>query len=323
MDLMDLQNESFDKCTLKVACIIPTYNGRHELQRLLDSIQGQTASIDVFIVDSSSSDGTADFARSRCSNVLSIPSREFNHGGTRQLMVERNPGYDVYVFLTQDACLHEPQAIERIVAPFEDNKVAAVCGRQLPHQDANALAQHARAFNYPKNSRIKTLADASELGIKTAFMSNSFAAYRRDAMMEIGGFPKHVIFAEDMYATAKMLLKGWKVVYEGRASCRHSHNYTIAEEFRRYFDMGVFHAREPWIRETFGGAGGEGLRYVKSELKYLGLARLHIWPSAILRNACKLMAYKLGQKEQYLPINIKKKLGMYKGYWNSTYAEKN
>ena len=198
-----------------------------------------------------------------------------------------------------------------------------MCGRQLPHRDANALAKHARAFNYPKNSRVKTLADSQELGIKTAFMSNSFAAYRREALMEIGGFPNHVIFAEDMYAAAKMLQTGWQVAYEGNACCRHSHNYTITEEFRRYFDMGVFHAREPWIRETFGGAGGEGLRYVKSELKFLGASGLFLWPSAIIRNACKLIAYKLGQKERALSIGLKKKLGMYKRYWDSPYAERN
>ena len=307
----------------KVSCIVPTYNGKQDLQRLLDSLDKQSASFELFIVDSSSTDGTAELARSRCSNVLSIPGQEFNHGGTRQLMVERNPDFDVYVFLTQDAYLEDPQAIERIVSPFADAKVAAVCGRQLPHLVANALARHARAFNYPASSRVKTMADAQDLGIKTAFMSNSFAAYRREALMEIGGFPKHVIFAEDMYAAAKMLLAGWKVVYEGGASCRHSHNYTIAEEFRRYFDMGVFHAREPWIREAFGGAGGEGLRYVKSELKFLGVSRLYLWPSAIMRNACKLLAYKLGQKEQQLSIGLKKKLGMYKGYWNSPFAEKN
>lgn len=309
--------------TPKIACIIPTYNGKNDLNRLLDSLERQTRSFDLFIVDSSSKDGTAELAKLRCSNVLSISSQEFNHGGTRQLMVERNPDYDVYVFLTQDAYLEDPQAIQKIVSPFSDSEVAAVCGRQRPHLDATPLAQHARDFNYPMYARVKSLADAAELGIKTAFMSNSFAAYRREALLGVGGFPKHVIFAEDMYATAKMLLAGWKVVYEGQACCRHSHNYTFAEEFRRYFDMGVFHAREPWIREAFGGAGGEGLRYVKSELKFLGLSRLYLWPSAIIRNACKLLAYKLGQKEQQLSIGLKKKLGMYKRYWDGPYAEKN
>lgn len=315
-------SELLDTQKARIACIVPTYNGRDDLARLLDSLDKQTASFDLFIVDSSSTEGTGELALSRVSNVLTIPSSQFNHGGTRQMMVRRNPGYDIYVFLTQDAYLEDVDAIERLVTPFVDEKVGAVCGRQLPHRNASPLAEHARLFNYPESSLIKSFGDAPVLGLKTAFMSNSFAAYRGSALLEAGGFPEHVIFAEDMYVAARMLLSGWKVAYAGSACCRHSHNYTLMEEFRRYFDMGVFHAREPWIRERFGGAGGEGLRYVKSELKFLGLARLHLWPSAIFRNTCKLLAYKFGQKEQRMSIGLKKKLGMYKRYWDSPYAEK-
>lgn len=306
----------------KIACIIPTYNGKEELERLLDSLNRQTAIFDLFIVDSSSKDGTAELAHSRVENVVSIASSQFNHGGTRQMMIDQHPGYDIYVFMTQDAYLEQPQAIERLLAPFADEEVGAVCGRQLPHLDANPLAQHARMFNYPARSVIKSFKDAPALGLKTAFMSNSFAAYRGRALLEVGGFPEHVIFAEDMYAAAMMLVNGWKVAYAGDACCRHSHNYSALEEFRRYFDMGVFHAREPWIRQRFGSAGGEGLRYVKSELKFLGLSRLHLWPASVVRNACKLLAYKLGQKERKLSIGPKKKLGMYKRYWDSPYAER-
>lgn len=311
-----------DNRRTRIACIIPTYNGRDDLARLLDSLEKQSESFDLLIVDSSSSDGTGELARSRVANVVTIPGSQFNHGGTRQMMVNRNPGYDIYVFLTQDAYLEDANAIEHLVAPFKDEKVGAVCGRQLPHKDASPLAEHARLFNYPATSMVKTFEDAPVMGIKTAFMSNSFAAYRGGALVEVGGFPEHVIFAEDMYVAAKMLLGGWKVAYAGNASCRHSHNYSFQEEFRRYFDMGVFHAREPWIRERFGGAGGEGLRYVKSELKFLDLPRLYLWPSAIFRNVCKLFAYKLGQKEQGMSLGLKKKLGMYKRYWDSPYAEK-
>lgn len=309
---------------LRVACIIPTYNGHNELERLLDSLDTQTSPFDLFIVDSSSSDGTAELARTRVANVVTIPGSQFNHGGTRQMMVDQNPGYDVYVFMTQDAYLDDPQALEKLLLPFiDDESVAAVCGRQLPHLNANVLSEHARAFNYPEDSQIRTLADASELGIKAAFISNSFAGYRGNALLDVRGFPDHVIFAEDMYVAAKMLLRGWKVAYAGNAYCRHSHNYTIAEEFRRYFDMGVFHAREPWIRKHFSGAGGEGFRYVRSELKFLGLSRVHLWPSAILRNACKFLAYRLGRNERLIPKNVKKKLGMHKRYWESPFAEIN
>lgn len=305
---------------MRIACIIPTYNGKAELARLLDSLQTQTATFDTLIVDSSSTDGTQELARARVGDVTVIPSVEFNHGGTRQRMVDQNPAYDVFVFLTQDACLTDPDAVARIVEPFVAPKVGAVCGRQLPHLDASPLAQHARFFNYPEGVQIKAMADAPKLGIKTAFMSNSFAAYRGEALREVGGFPVHVIFAEDMYVAAKMLLAGWKVAYAGYAQCRHSHNYTIAEEFERYFDMGVFHTREPWIRQQFGGAGGEGMRYVKSELKFLGWSRFYLWPIAVLRNAVKLFGYKLGQQEAELPIGLKRKLGMYKRYWDGPFA---
>lgn len=35
------------------------------------------------------------------------------------------------------------------------------------------------------------------------------------------------------------------------------------------FDIGVFHSREAWIRDAFGGAEGEGTRFVLSEMTYL------------------------------------------------------
>lgn len=312
---------------LRVACIVPTYNGKDDLARLLDSLRLQTISFDLLIVDSSSTDGTRELAQARkeageITQFVEISGAEFNHGGTRQMMVNEFADYDIYVFLTQDAVLEDHKALANILQPFEDTQVSAVCGRQLPHHDANLLAQHARLFNYPQASQVKTQADIPTLGIKAAFMSNSFAAYRGDALHAVGGFPDYVIFAEDMFVAAKMLLAGFKVVYAGAAACRHSHNYTLQEEFRRYFDMGVFHAREQWIREEFGGAGGEGMKYVKSELRFLGFNHLYLWPAAIVRNALKLLAYKLGQREASLPIGLKKKVGMYKGYWSGPFAEK-
>lgn len=305
---------------LRIACVIPTYNGKEELRRCLNSLRTQTVPYDLLLVDSSSTDGTYELARQQVKVVERIPSSQFNHGGTRKIMADRYPNYDVYVYLTQDAELAEPDAIARIVAPFDDPEVGASCGRQLPHRDANPLAQHARLFNYPKIPQIKTMADAHRLGIKTAFMSNSFAAYRAEAMRSVAGFPSHVIFGEDMYIAAKMLVAGWKVAYAGDALCLHSHNYTMLEEFERYFDMGVFHAREPWIRQHFGSAGGEGMRYVKSELKFLGARRFYLWPSAIVRNAIKLFGYKLGQQESLFPTGLKRKLSMHKRYWDGPFA---
>lgn len=306
---------------IKIACVIPTFNGKEELKRCLDSLSSQLADHDVLIVDSSSTDGTAELGEKCANQFVVTTAKDFNHGGTRQMMVEKFNPYDVYVFLTQDAYLESENSIAQVLTFFADEQVGAVCGRQIPHHGAKAFETHARLFNYPTDIKVKSRNDIVDLGIKVPFVSNSFTAYRRAALVEAGGFPSNVILSEDMYVAAKMVLRGWKVVYAGNAECRHSHNYTIAQEFRRYFDIGVFHARESWIRENFGGAGGEGLRYVKSELKFLGLCRFYLWPSSLVRNACKLIAYKLGQLERFLPVGLKRKLSMHRRYWDGPYAK--
>lgn len=289
--------------------VVPSYNGLGDLKRLVASLP---ADANLYVIDSSSSDGTADYLVEQSIDHSIIPQREFNHGGTRQRAIEERPGYEVYIYLTQDAYLETPGAIERLLAHFDDSQVGAVCGRQLPHRDANPLASHARHFNYPAQSQTKGREDVPRLGLKTAFMSNSFAAYRASALLRTGGFPSDVILAEDMYVAACMLQQGWKIAYAGDACCHHSHNYTVWEEFKRYFDIGVFHASEPWIQRDLGGAGGEGLRFVRSELRYLGLAW---WPLAVMATAMKLVGYKLGKHHARLPVRLRKALSMHKGYW--------
>lgn len=298
-----------------VTCIVPTYNGKNDFLRLAQSLKKQNVNFNLLVVDSSSIDGTVELAEKYTNSVIVIPGSEFNHGGTRNFAARHAPDSDIFVFLTQDAYLASHDSLLNLLRGFDDPAVAAVCGRQLPHDDANPLASHARLFNYPADTEKKSLDDKFRLGIKTAFMSNSFSAYRSNVFFELGGFPDNTILSEDMYLTAKMILKGYKVVYCAEAAAKHSHNYTPWQEFRRYFDIGVFHACEPWIQKEFGGAGGEGMRYIRSEFSYL-LKNAPSWiPRALITNACKLAGYKLGRNYQKLPLWLRPKLSMYKSYW--------
>ncbi|WP_176504069.1 glycosyltransferase family 2 protein [Cobetia sp. 5-11-6-3] len=292
--------------------VVPTYNGLQDLKRLVSSLPSLS---NLFVIDSSSKDGTAQYLNDMNIDHIIIPTSEFNHGGTRQRALVERPGYDIYVFMTQDAYLAESVAIQNLIAPFEDIHVGAVCGNQLPHNDAMPIGEHARVFNYPDISNTKSLADAPKLGIKTAFMSNSFAAYRTTALQAVGGFPDHVILGEDMYVAAKMLMSQWKISYQGNAKCHHSHDYSLIEEGKRYFDIGVFLSRESWIQDYFGSAGGEGLRYVKSEIRFLSRRGKYWIPNAITRNVIKMLSFKLGKKEKYLPTRLKSYLSMHKRFW--------
>lgn len=301
--------------TSKVACVIPTYNAGAIFHECLTALYSQFYPIDVIIIDSSSSDGTFEMADSFPFKLLRIPKSSFSHGGTRQVIVDRYNNYDFYIFLTQDAVLSEPFTVEKILRLFDDKDVGCVYGRQVPHKDASLLAQHARYFNYPSLSYVRSLDDSDNFGIKTAFNSNSFSAYRASALSDVGGFPDDLILSEDMYVSASMLLSGWKVGYASEAVCKHSHDYTIKQEFSRYFDIGVFHSQVPWIRENFGGAGKEGLKYVLSELSFLGMRNLHLWPLSLLRNFFKILGFRLGLLEEKVPLFLKRRLSMNKGFW--------
>lgn len=301
---------------MNITLIVPTYNGGDVWQQWIECFRlNVSSSIQLVVIDSSSNDDTVKYARSVGCEPIVISTSEFNHGRTRNQAVGYAKSADILIFMTQDALLTSPKALSQLITVFNDKDVAAVCGRQIPHDGANPLATHARLFNYPSQSQIKTAEDIPHIGLKVAFMSNSFSAYRRDVFEKLGGFPESTILAEDMYMASKMILAGYKVAYCAEATVRHSHNYTPWEEFRRYFDTGVFHACEPWIQQQLGGASGEGLRFVKSEFLYL-LEHAPLWiPRALLTTACKLIGYKLGTNYKMIPQSWRPFFSMYKSYW--------
>jgi rhamnosyltransferase len=162
------------------------------------------------------------------------------------------PDAEILVYLAQDAILASSDAIEELATAFRDPHVGAAYGRQLPRPGAGPIEAHGRLFNYQAAPDVRSLQCRRRLGFKTVFISNSFAAYRRSALEDAGGFPLRTVFGEDTITATRMLLNGWKIAYVAGASVYHSHEYSAREEFRRYFDIGVLHAREAWLVREFG-----------------------------------------------------------------------
>lgn len=282
----------------RFSVIIPTYNPDEKFVKLMHSLEQQKVQANsIIVIDSESIIDIAAKIKNPKVKIVKIKKQDFNHGGTRQRGVEMIQDADIAVFLTQDAILADEYALENLIKAFDDEFIGAAYGRQLPHKDADSIAAHARLFNYPDRSRVKSICDINELGIKTAFISNSFAAYRKSMLKEIGGFPEHVNLSEDTYVAAKMILKGWKLAYCADAKVYHSHNYSMVQEYRRYFDIGMFHGKEAWIRDKFGQAEGEGKKFILSEIRYLlGKNKGYLILSMLIRTIFKYLGYKFGMK---------------------------
>ncbi len=269
----------------------------------------------VLVLDSASTDDTVGKAVSAGFRVMPIQRKEFDHGGTRQLAVHQENDADFLIFLTQDAILASEDAIANLLAAFHDPKVAAAYGRQLPRQGASSVEAHARMFNYPATSKVRCFQDRETMGFKSIFASNSFCGYRRAALLEVGGFPSPAICSEETIAIGRMHMAGWCSAYVADAQAYHSHALSILDESRRYFDLGVTHARNPFLLEVFGTTAGEGRRFVLSELRFLLRDSPLQVVEALLRTLTKLTSYHLGRRESLMNVNIRRSLSMNRAFW--------
>ncbi|WP_339866660.1 glycosyltransferase family A protein [uncultured Algoriphagus sp.] len=303
---------------MQVNIFIPTLNAGKIWKDVLAGVAMQTYPISrLVIIDSGSTDGTLDLINEETCDLIQIDKKNFDHGGTRQMAAETFPDADIFVFLTQDAILAEPDAIRVMVESLANNpELGMVYGRQLPHKNAKVLETHARLFNYPAESKIRGLEDADRYGIRTISCSNSFAAYRKTAFFAVNGFPTGSILGEDVLIAGKMLLNGWKLAYLSHSKIYHSHDYSAIEEFKRYFDIGVFHINNHWIFENFGRAESEGFKYLKSELTYTLKHNPLLIPKCLITTGAKLVGYKLGLHYRSLPLGLSKSLSMTKAYWS-------
>lgn len=300
--------------------MIPVRNGGELLLRSIRSICEQTSKpSEILIYDTESSDGVVQQIKAIVGKiplkVLPVRKHEFDHGGTRNAALKQ-ARFPWVLYMTQDAVCTDAQSFAELITCVADKNVVAAYGRQLPHSDANPLAATARAANYGEKRIEQNMLVSQQLGLKTWFASNSFCIWNRAVLIKAGGFAEKLILGEDMHAAARLIQGGGTVVYEPAAQVQHSHNYSAIEEFRRYFDIGVFHAQQAKLLFQAGNANKEGLKFVLQQAKalwrqkaILSLLRLpfHI--------AAKFLGYKLGQKFTLLGTRLSRFLSMHKNYW--------
>jgi len=275
-----------------VSVIIPTYQARRELPGLWATLRQQSLQPqEVLVVDSSSPDGTAELASQLGARVLVIPKEEFNHGLTRTLAGRQARG-QVLVYLTQDARLARPDSLARLVSALRGERVAMAYGRQLAPAGMGTLSAMHRLFNYHHRSYVFSYQDRQRFGLRTVFASNSFAAYRRRVLEQIGWFPD-LPALEDVHAAARLLRAGYRIAYVAEALVFHAHPFSLKREFQRYLTIGRFYATQRWILEEFGLVEGEGRRYLLFALKHLA-RKPHLLGLFFLQAGVRYLAYRLG-----------------------------
>ena len=124
--------------------------------------------------------------------------------------------------------------------------------------------------------------------------------------------------SEDQDWCRRALLAGFSVVYEPEAAVRHSHNYTVRDAFRRFFDSGASADRAYLAgdRESARVLRANAIRYARGELGWLWRSGQRRWiPYTIVYETVKMLGLVLGAHHQRLPLAAKRRLSALPGFW--------
>lgn len=303
-----------------ISIVIPVRNGGEDLRRCLEGIRRQDIAeeVEVVVIDSRSTDGSAGLAARHGARVYVIDPSEFNHGATRNLGARLGRG-DTLVFTSQDAHAESAEWLARLTAPFaQDGAIAGVYGRQLAHEGATPPEQFFLDFLYGPLSRVQRAASPHELSMETTLFSNANSAMRRSAW-ERWPFVEDIIMSEDQDWSVRALLAGSTIRYEARAAVRHSHRYTVGSAFRRFFDSGVSaeHAYLAGARPASRVLRRAAARYAREEVQWLWRAGHRAWlPYAGVYELAKFVGLQLGAHHRHLPLWLKRRLSALPSYWS-------
>ena len=308
-----------------VDVIIPTYRPDESLFGLIKELNAQSvppARIILINTEQSffkklqESDGEGVLKDTANLTIIHVTKAEFDHAGTRNGGVAASTA-PYFLMMTQDARPRDRRLISVMLSELTgDSDAAAVYARQYPKPDCNLEERYLRKFNYPSEGMRKTVEDLDRLGIKTYFCSNVCAMYNRRIFDEVGGFHAPAIFNEDMVYAAAAMKKGYAIRYAAEAGVIHSHNYTLGQQFRRNFDLGVSQTDHPEVFEGISSES-EGIRMVKQTIAHFshigqGLAIPHY----ILMCGSRFLGYRLGRGYRRLPSHFIRVCTMNRDYWD-------
>lgn len=253
-----------------ISVIIPTLNAENEIYKLISKLNSQTKRPDeIIVVDSESEDDTVKICR-QFENVhcISVKRSDFDHGKTRDFALRESKG-EYIVFMTQDAIPYDDLLIEKIIKPFlQDDRIGIVSARQIPKENASQYEKLIRKYNYPSESYIRKKEDISTLGIKAFFSSDVCSAYRRTYYFDCGGFEYPLKTNEDMFMSAAMLRKNYRIMYCADAIVYHSHNFTLKQQYMRNYIQGYEIEKHKELLEnvSINNEGKKLAKVVSSEL---------------------------------------------------------
>jgi rhamnosyltransferase len=232
----------------RISIAMRSFNDASVIGGTLEALERQTLrDFELWNFDSTSTDGTLEIIRRHngAERVVLNDSRTYNPGRVLNEAVARSRS-EIIVFINSDATPQDERWLERLVAPFSDPTVGATFGRQVARPDARSL--------FVKDTE-RAFGDGRLSSRWVHFFSMANSAVRRDLALSMP-FETRIQYSEDIEWSYRLRRAGHRIDYVPDAVAAHSHNYTLAQSFRRHRGEGRADAwifRDGEMRDSFLG----------------------------------------------------------------------
>jgi rhamnosyltransferase len=214
-----------------VSLIVRCFNEEAHIGRLLTGALRQTHVPDeIVIVDSGSTDATLAIASKFEVQVVSIPPERFSFGHALNAGVAASTA-EIALFASAHVYPVYDTWIERLVAPFDDERVALSYGRQQTPPEGRFSEQRLLSQWFPAQSAYRQ---------RHPFCNNANAAIRRAAWEE-RRYDEQLTGLEDLDWAKHAMEAGHSIAYVAEAPVVHVHEESFKQILNRYRREAIAH----------------------------------------------------------------------------------
>jgi rhamnosyltransferase len=208
----------------KCSIVIRAFNEERHIGRLLAGIMQQSIQdIEIILVDSGSTDATLAIAARYPVKVVSIDPETFTFGRSLNLGCAQARG-DYLVFASAHVYPLYEDWLETLIAPFEDETVALVYGKQSGGSSSRYSEHQIFASWFPDHSIARQ---------SVAFCNNANAAVRR-SLWKLQSYDEDLPGLEDLDWAHWAMGEGYFISYAAAAEIVHVHEEVPRQVLNRY-----------------------------------------------------------------------------------------
>ena len=249
--------------------VVPTYNRKSTLRQTLIALVAQDYSdFEIIIVDDGSTDGTAEMM------LQEFPGARYIRQANRGPAAARNRGVQAatgeIIAFTDDDCVPPPDWLSRLADGFARYpQVVGVGGALEAPEDVLKTNRWAQYERYVSHTVYRTGATEYLGGFECPAGGTNNLAYRRAAIVQIGGFDETFPFAagEDTDLKLRLCQGGAQLLYVP-VTALHLQDYTAAGFKRQAYFRGQGRARFDAKHGPHPSRLRSSLRLVRRELRF-------------------------------------------------------